>query len=162
MTHTYPMESFNTPVFFFTLKDYTHKRNFRYPTLAPPCISFNLGTLGFLAAFDFTDFKDDLTKLFNGEMKAILRSKLQGKFVSTAPEDSEKIHTALNEVVIDRGTSNSVSRLEFYLNDQLVTEVVADGLIISTATGSTAYSLSAGASMVHPLGEKYFSDDCSG
>jgi len=124
----------------------------KYPALTSPCISFNLGSLGFLAPFDFTNFKDDLTMLLNGEMKAMMRSRLQGKFVdTTSSEHTEEIHTALNEVVVDRGTCNSVSRLEFYLNDQFVTEVVADGLIISTGTGSTAYSLSAGASMVHPL-----------
>jgi NAD+ kinase len=56
----------------------------------------------------------------------------------------------LNEIVIDRGPSPWVSNLELYSDDKLLTIVQADGLILSTPTGSTAYSLSAGGSLVHP------------
>jgi len=56
----------------------------------------------------------------------------------------------LNEIVIDRGPSPWVSNLELYGDDKLLTIVQADGLIVSTPTGSTAYSLSAGGSLVHP------------
>ena len=57
---------------------------------------------------------------------------------------------ALNEVVINRGPSPFLSNLELYVNDYLITTVQGDGLIISTPTGSTAYAMSAGASMSHP------------
>lgn len=56
----------------------------------------------------------------------------------------------LNEIVVDRGPSPWVSNLELYDDDKLLTIVQADGLIVSTPTGSTAYSLSAGGSLVHP------------
>lgn len=56
----------------------------------------------------------------------------------------------LNELVIDRGPSPYVSNLELYGDDELLTVVQADGCIFSTPTGSTAYSLSAGGSLVHP------------
>lgn len=59
--------------------------------------------------------------------------------------------TALNEVLIDRGPSPFLTRLECYCDGVYTTTVQADGVIIGTTTGSTAYSLAAGGSMVHPL-----------
>eukprot|EP01112_Ceratiomyxa_fruticulosa_P010154 TRINITY_DN2676_c0_g2_i6.p1 TRINITY_DN2676_c0_g2~~TRINITY_DN2676_c0_g2_i6.p1 ORF type:complete len:339 (-),score=54.18 TRINITY_DN2676_c0_g2_i6:78-1094(-) len=56
----------------------------------------------------------------------------------------------LNEVVVDRGQSPYVTSLQTYCNGHLITNVKADGLILSTATGSTAYSLAAGGAMIHP------------
>jgi len=56
----------------------------------------------------------------------------------------------LNEIVIDRGMSAFISNVDLYLNGRLITRVQGDGLIISTPTGSTAYALAAGSSMVHP------------
>ena len=57
---------------------------------------------------------------------------------------------ALNEAVIDRGPSSLLSNLLCYYNDKILTRVQADGLIVGTPTGSTAYSLSAGGAIVHP------------
>lgn len=57
----------------------------------------------------------------------------------------------LNDIVIDRGTSSSMVELHCYIDSNYITTVHADGLIIATPTGSTAYSMSAGGSMVHPL-----------
>ncbi|KAF2716951.1 ATP-NAD kinase [Polychaeton citri CBS 116435] len=59
-------------------------------------------------------------------------------------------HEILNELVIDRGPSSYISSLDLYANDSLLTRISADGIILSTPTGSTAYSLSAGGSLVHP------------
>ena len=56
----------------------------------------------------------------------------------------------LNEVVIDRGPSPYLSNIDLYLDGKLITSVQGDGLIISTPTGSTAYAVAAGASMIHP------------
>ncbi|GFR94170.1 NAD kinase [Elysia marginata] len=56
----------------------------------------------------------------------------------------------LNEVVLDRGPSSYLSNLDLYIEGRRVTTVQGDGLIISTPTGSTAYAVSAGASMIHP------------
>ena len=75
------------------------------------------------------------------------------RFSCTVHDDTaKKLFTrhVLNEIVIDRGPSPWVSMLELYGNDSLLTVVQADGLILSTPTGSTAYSLSAGGSLVHP------------
>lgn len=59
-------------------------------------------------------------------------------------------HEVLNELVIDRGPSSYISSLDLYANEALLTRISADGVILSTPTGSTAYSLSAGGSLVHP------------
>ena len=56
----------------------------------------------------------------------------------------------LNEVVIDRGPSPYLSNIDLYLDGKLITSVQGDGLIVSTPTGSTAYAVAAGASMMHP------------
>ena len=56
----------------------------------------------------------------------------------------------LNEVVIDRGPSPYLSNIDLYLDGKLITSVQGDGLIVSTPTGSTAYAVAAGASMIHP------------
>ncbi|OZJ02252.1 hypothetical protein BZG36_05034 [Bifiguratus adelaidae] len=66
---------------------------------------------------------------------------------TTYPEETFEV---LNEVVIDRGPSSSMSMLELFGDDQHLTTVQADGLAIATPTGSTAYSLSAGGSLTHP------------
>lgn len=69
---------------------------------------------------------------------------------STSPSVSCKSFLVLNEIVIDRGLSAFISNVDLYLNGKLITRVQGDGLIISTPTGSTAYALAAGSSMVHP------------
>ena len=56
----------------------------------------------------------------------------------------------LNEVVIDRGPSPYLSNIDLYLDGKHITSVQGDGLIVSTPTGSTAYAVAAGASMIHP------------
>ncbi|KAL1585619.1 hypothetical protein WHR41_05963 [Cladosporium halotolerans] len=70
------------------------------------------------------------------------------------PAQTDKIegetHEVLNELVIDRGPSSYISSLDLHANDSLLTRISADGIILSTPTGSTAYSLSAGGSLVHP------------
>ena len=67
----------------------------------------------------------------------------------------------LNEVVIDRGVSPFLCNLECYCDGNFVTHVQGDGLIVATPTGSTAYNLAAGGSMVHPQVSKLQSG-CSG
>jgi len=64
--------------------------------------------------------------------------------------ETEEPILVLNEVTIDRGMSSYLTYLECYCDSSYVTRVQGDGLIISTTSGSTAYSLAAGGSMVHP------------
>lgn len=72
------------------------------------------------------------------------------KVTSHGNEISPSIH-AINEVSIDRGAHPHLAIIDIYVNNHFLTEAVADGILISTPTGSTAYSLSAGGSIVHPL-----------
>lgn len=69
---------------------------------------------------------------------------------SNKPSHPPYLH-AINEVSIDRGSHPHLAIIDIYVNSHFLTEAVADGILISTPTGSTAYSLSAGGSIVHPL-----------
>lgn len=123
--------------------------------IVPPVLSFSLGSLGFMTTFEFEKYKSHLNRVMGDDgMKINLRMR----FTCTVwRHDAEGGHVdegeqfeVLNELVIDRGPSPYVSNLELYGDDELLTVVQADGCIFSTPTGSTAYSLSAGGSLVHP------------
>lgn len=119
---------------------------FRGPV--PPVLSFNLGSLGFLTPFDFKDFGSNMASVFTGQCLLSLRMRL----TCSVLRDGEvvKEFDVLNEVVVDRGASPYLSNLDCFCDGKLITTVQADGIIMSTPTGSTAYSMSAGGSMVHP------------
>jgi NAD+ kinase len=123
--------------------------------IVPPVLSFSLGSLGFMTTFEFEKYRSHLDRVMGDEgMKINLRMR----FTCTVwRQGAEEGHVnegdqfeVLNELVIDRGPSPYVSNLELYGDDELLTVVQADGCIFSTPTGSTAYSLSAGGSLVHP------------
>jgi NAD+ kinase len=129
----------------------------------PPVISFAMGSLGFLTPFAPSEYKATLGKFIKSGAFISMRSRLAvrverrsskadgGQATSYVDVKHKKPeHYALNEVVIDRGPSSVLSNLVCYYNDKLLTRVQADGLIIGTPTGSTAYSLSAGGAIVHP------------
>jgi NAD+ kinase len=130
-----------------------------FQRIVPPILSFSLGSLGFLTNFQFHQYKETLNKIMGD---AGMRVNLRMRFTCTvyryqknaSPGASEYIEAeqfeVLNELVIDRGPSPYVSNLELYGDNNLLTVVQADGCIFSTPTGSTAYSLSAGGSLVHP------------
>ncbi|KAJ5124467.1 ATP-NAD kinase PpnK-type alpha/beta [Penicillium bovifimosum] len=130
-----------------------------FQRVVPPVLCFSLGSLGFLTNFEFADHKAQLNAVM-GEVG--MRVNLRMRFTCTvyrkdrskgaeagAVEEGEQFEV-LNELVIDRGPSPYVSNLELYADDELLTVVQADGCIFSTPTGSTAYSLSAGGSLMHP------------
>ncbi|CAM9460073.1 unnamed protein product [Laminaria digitata] len=114
----------------------------------PPHLCFNLGSMGFLSPFEFELMKEEVRHIMSGGMKVSLRMRLSARIIRD-DQTSEAFH-ALNEIVIDRGSSPYLTNLECYCDEQFLTTVQADGLIIATPTGSTAYSMSAGGSMVHP------------
>ncbi|KAJ5683459.1 NAD(+) kinase [Penicillium macrosclerotiorum] len=130
-----------------------------FQRVVPPVLCFSLGSLGFLTNFEFSNYQS----ILNGVMGDVgMRVNLRMRFTCTvfrkdrskgaeagAVEEGEQFEV-LNEVVIDRGPSPYVSNLELYADDELLTVVQADGCIFSTPTGSTAYSLSAGGSLMHP------------
>ncbi|KAI5811424.1 ATP-NAD kinase-like domain-containing protein [Peziza echinospora] len=123
-----------------------------FQRVVPPILSFSLGSLGFMTNFRFEMYKEHLDKVMTEGMRINMRMR----FTCTVYRDSKghmdeaEQFEVLNELVIDRGPSPYVSNLELYGDDDLLTVVQADGCIFSTPTGSTAYSLSAGGSLVHP------------
>ncbi|OQO09956.1 hypothetical protein B0A48_04311 [Cryoendolithus antarcticus] len=90
----------------------------------------------------------------NASLSTITSNPSPSTSTSDPTSQSSKLegetHEVLNELVIDRGPSSYISSLDLYANDSLLTRISADGIILSTPTGSTAYSLSAGGSLVHP------------
>lgn len=126
-----------------------------FQRIVPPVLSFSLGSLGFMTTFEFDKYKQHLNRVMGDDgMKINLRMRFtctvwRRGALSAVTGEGEQFEV-LNELVIDRGPSPYVSNLELYGDDELLTVVQADGCIFSTPTGSTAYSLSAGGSLVHP------------
>ncbi|PNT73621.1 hypothetical protein BRADI_2g61240v3 [Brachypodium distachyon] len=119
----------------------------------PPVVAFSMGSLGFMTRFPSQQYRDCLDNVLNGPFSITLRNRLQCRVIRDAAKDeleTEEPILALNEVTIDRGISSYLTYLECYCDSSFVTCVQGDGLIISTTSGSTAYSLAAGGSMVHP------------
>ncbi len=114
----------------------------------PPSMCFNFGSLGFLAPFHADEFEKEVKQALDGPVLLTLRMKLE----CTLWKDNERAgtHHVLNEVVIDRGLSPFLSMIDVECDGQYLTTVQGDGMIVATPTGSTAYSLAAGGSMVHP------------
>ena len=136
-----------------------------FQTSVPPVMAFHLGSLGFLTPFEFEDVEDKIDCVVRGHSYLTLRSRLQCVLDNTvtraAPSSSAEspvedgvrdgsTFVILNDVVIDRGPSPYLVHIDLYVDGQLVTSVQGDGLIISTPTGSTAYAVAAGASIMHP------------
>lgn len=127
-----------------------------FQRIVPPILSFSLGSLGFLTSFHFEQYKDHLNRVMGDSgMRVSVRMRFTCTVYRRAgPNTTETVEgeqfEVINELVIDRGPSSYISNLELYGDDNLLTVVQADGCIFSTPTGSTAYSLSAGGSLVHP------------
>lgn len=114
---------------------------------AVPLLGINLGRLGFLAAAERHDWQYYLDLALKGEYKIEQRSLL-------AMEHMDNKRIALNDVVIFRACEeNGVISLDVYIDNVLLAEYFADGIIISTPTGSTAYSLAAGGPIMSPKAE---------
>jgi len=122
-----------------------------FPRACPPILAFAFGSLGFLTPFPASSIYESINFVMDGGFGLRLRARLE---VELHRKDHEvEIFQVLNECVVDRGTTSSLVRLILYSSRDgvhPVTIVQGDGLILATPTGSTAYSLSAGGSMVHP------------
>ncbi|ONI13905.1 hypothetical protein PRUPE_4G254100 [Prunus persica] len=119
----------------------------------PPVVPFSLGSLGFMTPFHSERYQEYLDSILKGPISITLRHRLQCHVIREAAKneyETEGPILVLNEVTIDRGISSYLTNLECYCDNSFVTCVQGDGLILSTTSGSTAYSLAAGGSMVHP------------
>jgi|ERR1051326_8614728 NAD+ kinase len=113
-----------------------------------PLFPVNLGGLGFLTAITIEELYPELERAFRGEHR-IARRKLLTIDIERAGRIVET-HDALNDAVITKAAIARMIDLDAYVDGQLVCTYKADGLIISTPTGSTAYSLSAGGPIIFP------------
>jgi NAD+ kinase len=119
--------------------------------LAPwhvPLVGINQGRLGFITDIAIGQYKDALAQMIAGDYEEEHRSMLEGDVW----RDGEKIFDglSLNDVVVSRGATASMIELRVDVDDDFVVNLRADGLIIASPTGSTAYSLSAGGPILHP------------
>ena len=116
-----------------------------------PMLGINLGTLGFLAEVDRQSIHAALDKLIADIYEVEERMMLSGTVYRNGEAIGEDI--ALNDIVISREGSLRVVRFKNFVNDEYLNSYNADGIIISTPTGSTGYSLSVGGPIVSPSGE---------
>jgi NAD+ kinase len=111
---------------------------------AVPIIGVNRGTLGFLTTYSPDEARQEFDSILMGgfhlDNRTMLACSIEGSPVSLA----------LNDVLIKDEQTTRLVHLEVYANNELVTDYLCDGLIFSTATGSTAYNLSAGGPIIHP------------
>ena len=116
--------------------------------LGIPIVGINTGRLGFLSTIKTCNIKEAMDQIFEGNYRISKRSLLK---VITTPETANlNIDFALNEIAVSRKNTTSMISIETWLDDQYLTSYWADGLIISTPTGSTGYSLSCGGPIVMP------------
>ena len=105
-----------------------------------PILGVNLGRLGFLADVTFKNLEQDLGKVLSGQYREDTRFLLQSSLLPS----NQLIGKAMNDIVVHAHDSLRMIEFEVYINGRFVNSQRADGLVISTPTGSTAYSLSAG------------------
>ncbi|KAF8141269.1 ATP-NAD kinase-like domain-containing protein [Boletus edulis] len=117
----------------------------------PPVLSFSMGTLGFLLPFHIDDFAKGLEAVFHGKATLLNRMRLSCTFYDKDEKQMDNDEwQVMNEVALHRGSSPHLNTIDIFVDGQHLTEAVSDGVIVSTPTGSTAYSLSAGGPIVHP------------
>lgn len=113
-----------------------------------PVMGINRGQLGFLTDISPQDLEMELGQVFLGDYTEETRFLL-----SLAVEDDDQVlftDVALNDIVLTRGVNTHLIHFNVLINDQFVSHYRADGLILATPTGSTAYALSAGGPIMHP------------
>ncbi|MBP2653015.1 MAG: ppnK [Firmicutes bacterium] len=117
------------------------------PAGVPVC-GINLGQLGFLTEIEIADLDQALDRLILGNYT--LQERLMLDAVLVRDNRETYLSSALNDVVVTKGGCSRMIRLKLYIDGELTAKYPADGLILSTSTGSTGYSLSAGGPIVSP------------
>jgi NAD+ kinase len=113
-----------------------------------PLIGINQGRLGFITDISVEQFASALTPMLEGNYEEERRTMLEGGVWRDGRCIFEAF--ALNDVVVSRGASASMVELRVDIGGEFVANIRADGLIVASPTGSTAYSLSAGGPILHP------------
>ena len=113
-----------------------------------PILGINLGTLGFMTEIEVSETESALERLRSGHYFLEDRMMLEARVVRDKKIISS--YVGLNDVVINKGPLARINTLEVYADQEFATTYKADGIIIASPTGSTAYSLSAGGPIVYP------------
>ena len=113
-----------------------------------PLLGINQGRLGFITDIPIERWRESLAPVLAGDYEVESRAMLEGAVL----RDGESIFSglALNDVVVSRGGTAGMVELKVSVGDQFVANMRADGLIVASPTGSTAYALSAGGPIMHP------------
>lgn len=109
-----------------------------------PVIGVNMGTLGYMAEVEIDDIEESMQKLLDDKYYLEIRMMIQGSVNGQEPL------SAMNDVVVTRENGLRVVHFDVYVNDELLNTYQADGVIVSTPTGSTGYNLSAGGPILEP------------
>jgi len=113
-----------------------------------PVMGINFGSLGFLTCFGGPEYAEAAKALATGDYRVDERTLLQGSIERKGKTIFS--HLGLNDLVVTRGERSRLIRVDVFFGETHLTEYNADGLVIATSTGSTAYSLSAGGPIVVP------------
>ncbi len=113
-----------------------------------PLVGINQGRLGFITDVTIGQFRDALAPMIAGDYAEEHRTMIEGDVW----RDNERIFEGLsmNDVVVNRGPTSGMVELRVDIGDEFIANIRADGLIVASPTGSTAYSLSAGGPILHP------------
>ncbi|WP_185855465.1 NAD kinase [Blattabacterium cuenoti] len=120
-----------------------------------PIVGVNTGNLGFLATFNKDVFIKKIDKIFEKKFYVMPRSLLCLETSITKKKKDNLFNYALNEIVILRKETVSMITIDVYIDNEFLTSYWADGLIISTPTGSTGYSLSCGGPIISPENKNF-------
>lgn len=142
--------------------------------VVPPVLCFSMGSLGFMTEFDYGQRKEIISSILENGVTCSLRMRFECTVMRAQSRDNkseheledeieqvsktgkyknhkvEKTFSILNDVVVDRGPNPTMTSTVLFGDNQFLTAIEADGVVIATPSGSTAYSLSAGGSLVHP------------
>ncbi|PIS11846.1 MAG: NAD(+) kinase [Bdellovibrio sp. CG10_big_fil_rev_8_21_14_0_10_47_8] len=113
-----------------------------------PILGVNLGSLGFLTPIRAEELFSTVEQALQNKMELMPRSMIQVQLLRNGKVKHDLM--ALNDVVIERGSLSQLINISIYCEKMLVSEIKADGLIIASPTGSTAYNLAAGGPILHP------------
>ena len=113
-----------------------------------PLVGINQGRLGFITDIPVGQFREALAPMIAGDYEEEHRSMLEGGVWREGQRIFEGL--SMNDVVVSRGATASMVELKIDIGDEFVANLRADGLIVASPTGSTAYALSAGGPILHP------------
>ena len=115
-----------------------------------PLLGVNLGKVGFLSKVEASELEAVLAKLQTGEYAVEERMALEARILPAGRPGGGTVHHALNDVVVARGALARVVRIDVAIGASHLATFIADGLVVSSPTGSTGYSFSAGGPVVDP------------